>query len=71
MQKGFFDGSAGKESAHNAEDAGDLGWTPGWGDALEEGTATRASALAWRVLLGRAAWGAAVRGLTQSRTPLK
>ena len=67
IQKGFFNGSAGKESAHST---GDLGWIPGWGDALEEGTATRASVLTWRVLLGRAAWGAAVHGLTQ-RTPLK
>ena len=53
IQKGFFNGSAGKESAHST---GDLGWIPGWGDALEEGTVTRASVLTWR----RARWPAPV-----------
>ena len=39
---GFPGGSDGKESTGSA---GDLGWE----DALEEGTATRSSILAWRI----------------------
>ena len=43
---GFPGGSAGKESTCNA---GDLGLTLGWEDALEQGTATHPSILAWRI----------------------
>ena len=39
-------GSAGKESACNAED---LGSTLGWEDPLEKGKATHSSILAWRI----------------------
>ena len=43
----FPGGSAGKESACNA---GDLGLIPGLGrSALEKGTATHSSILAWRI----------------------
>ena len=44
--KGFLDGSAGKESACNAGDAGSI---PGLRRFLEEGMATHSSILAWRI----------------------
>ena len=43
---GFPCGSAGKESACNAED---LGSTLGWEDFLDKGKATHSSILAWRI----------------------
>ena len=32
----------------NSGDIGDVGFTPGWEDSLEEGMATHSSILAWR-----------------------
>ena len=46
---GFLDCSAGKESACNAGDTGDLGWIHGSGRSSEEGMATHSSILAWRI----------------------
>ena len=43
---GFPGGSDGKESTCNA---GNLGRSPGWEDALEEGMATHSSILDWTV----------------------
>ena len=43
---GFWSSSAGKESACSA---GDLGSISGLGRALEKGTATHTSILAWRI----------------------
>ena len=43
---GFRSSSAGKESACSA---GDLGSISGLGRALEKGTATHSSTLAWRI----------------------
>ena len=37
---------------------------------LEEGMATHSSILAWRILLDRGAWQAAVHGVTNSQTLL-
>ena len=42
----FSGSTAGKESACSA---GDLGFIPGWEDALEEGMAAHSSILAWRI----------------------
>ena len=51
----FPAGSDGKESACNV---GDLGLMRGLGrDALQEGMATHSSILAWRIPMGRGAWG--------------
>ena len=38
----------------------------GWEDALEEGTATHSSILAWRIPMGREAWRATVHSITES-----
>ena len=38
----------------------------GWKDPLEEGMATHASVLAWRIPKDRGAWWATVRGVTKS-----
>ena len=38
----------------------------GWEDALEEGTTTHSSILAWRIPMDRAAWRATVHGVTES-----
>ena len=38
-------------------------WSLGWEDLLEEGIATHSSILAWRILMDRGAWWAAVQGL--------
>ena len=40
----------------------------GWEDPLEEGMATHSSILAWRILMHRGAWRAAVHGVTKSQT---
>ena len=39
-----------------------------WEDPLEEGMATHSSIFAWRVLMDRGAWRAAVHGVTKSWT---
>ena len=44
--KGFPGDADGKESTCNA---GDLGWSLGWEDPLEEGMATHSGILAWRI----------------------
>ena len=54
---GFPGGSAGQESACNAEDLGCM--------------ATHSSILAWRIPTDRGAWQATVHGVTKSRTRLK
>ena len=38
----------------------------GWEDPLEEGMATYASILAWRIPVDRGAWWATVHGFTES-----
>ena len=40
----------------------------GWEDPLEEVMATHSIVLAWRILVDRGAWWAAVHGITESRT---
>ena len=47
MNMGFFNSSAGKESACNAKDTGDEGSIPGSEDPLEKEMATHFSVLAW------------------------
>ena len=43
----------------------------GWEDPLvEDGRATHSSILAWRILMDRGAWQAAVHGVTKSQTQL-
>ena len=42
----------------------------GWEDPLEEGMATHASVLAWRISMDRGAWWTAVHGVTKSQTRL-
>ena len=62
---GFPAGSDSKESACNA---GDLGRSLRWKDALEEGMATHVSSLAWRIPMDRGAWQATVHGVAKSQT---
>ena len=38
-----------KESACNAEAAGDMGWIPGWGRSPGEGNGKNSSILAWKI----------------------
>ena len=59
--------SDGKESACSA---GDLGSTPGLGRSPEEGVATHASILAWRISMDRVGWCAPVHRVAKSRTRL-
>ena len=40
----------------------------GWEDPLEEGMATHASVLAWRIPMDREAWRATAHGLAKSQT---
>ena len=40
----------------------------GWEDSLEKGMATHSSILAWRVIMDRGAWRAAVHGVISSWT---
>ena len=42
----------------------------GWEDALNEGTATLSSILAWRILMDRGGWRATVHGVVKSQTQL-
>ena len=46
-------------------------WVPSLGgeDPLDEGMATHASILAWRIPMDRGAWRAAVHGVKKGRTP--
>ena len=60
---GFPGCSDGKESAHNV---GDLVWSLGWEDPLEEGMATHSSILAWRIPMDRGAWQARVHRVAES-----
>ena len=46
--------------------AGNSGSIPRWGDPLEKRMVTRSIILAWRILMNRGAWRAAVRGVTKS-----
>ena len=50
--------------------SGDLFWSLGWEDPLEESKATHSSILAWRILIDREAWQATVHGATESWTQL-
>ena len=50
--------------------SGDLGSIPGLGRSLEEGMATPSSILAWRILMDRGVWQAAVDEFTKSQTRL-
>ena len=59
---GFLGGSDSKESSFNA---GDLGYIPGLGRSLKEAMATHSSVLAWRILMDRRAWRAAVHSITK------
>ena len=43
----------------------------GWEDLLEKEMATHSSILAWRMLMDRGAWRAAVHEVAQSQTRLK
>ena len=45
-------------------------WSPGWEDPLEENMAPHSSVHAWGIPMDRGAWGAAVHGVTESRTQL-
>ena len=40
----------------------------GWEDPLEEGMATYSSILAWRILMDRGAWWAAIHGVEKNQT---
>ena len=40
----------------------------GWENPLEESMATHSSVLAWRILVNRRAWQAAVHGVAKSMT---
>ena len=51
--EGFPDDSDCKKSTSNV---GELGLIPGWEDPQEEGMATHASILAWRIHMDRGAW---------------
>ena len=46
-------------------------WSLGWEDPLEEFMATHSSILAWRILMDRGPWQAAVHSVTKSWTRLK
>ena len=65
LNLGFPGGSDGKESACNV---GDLGSFPGREDPLEEGMAAHSSTLAWRILMDRGAWQAALHGVENTQT---
>ena len=67
MFLGFPCGSDKEESGCNAETSVQY---LSWEDLLEEGMATHSSILAWRIPLGRGAWGATVPGVAKSRTRL-
>ena len=67
IDKGFPDGSDGKESTCSTGD-----WVRflGWEDPLEEGMAIHSSILAYRIPMDRGAWWATVSGVTKSQTQL-
>ena len=54
----------------NAGDKRDSCSSPGWEDPLEEGMATQASILAWRIPMDRGAWQPTVHRVAKSRTRL-
>ena len=45
-------------------------WPLGWENPLEDGMGTHSSILAWRILMDRGAWPAAVHRVTKSQTLL-
>ena len=62
-------GSVSKESTYNAADTGLI---PGWGRSPGEGNGfSQSNILAWRIAMGRRAWGATVHGVAKSQKRLK
>ena len=57
----FLHGSVGKESAYSV---GDLVWSLGWEDPLEEEMATHSSIVAWRI-----SWTGELGGLQSIELP--
>ena len=76
--RGFPCSSVGKESACSAGDPGSIKSlpavqetrvrSPGWEDPLEKEMVTHSSILAWKNLMDRGAWWAAVHGVAESGT---
>ena len=67
-QLGFPGGTSGKESTCPCTRQEMEVQSLGREDPLEEGTVNHSSLLAWRIPMGRGAWQATVRGVTQSDT---
>ena len=68
---GFQGGVSGKEHACQGRRIRVEGSIPGLEDALEEGTTTHSSILAWRIPIDRGAWQAVVHRVSRSQTRLK
>ena len=64
----FPDGSAGKESACNAEDTGHMGLIPGSGRSLGEGNGNALQDSCLENHMNRGAWWATVHGVAESQT---
>ena len=67
---GFPNGSAGKESACNTGDTGDVGLIRGLGRSCGEGDGNPLQYSCLENPMDRGAWWAAVRGVPKSRTQL-
>ena len=65
---GFPDGSAGKESACNAGDTGDVGSIPGSGRSPEEGNGNLLQYSCLENPMDKGAWQAIVQRVTKSWT---
>ena len=68
---GFPDGSAVKEAACDAEDAGKEGLIPGWGRSPGGGNGNLLQHSCLENPMDRGAWRALVHGVPKSRTGLR
>ena len=66
LLQGFLDGSVDKESAYNAEDAGDAGLIPGLGRSPGEGNGNPFQYSCLKSPMDRGAWRAKSMGLQKN-----
>ena len=71
INRGFLNGTAGKESACNAGDTGNVSWTTGLGRSPGGGNGNPVQYSCLENPLDRGAWWYTVQGIARSQTQLR